>query len=74
MMAKQTVAYMNVLAEHSAAIRTYPRSEGAYQCIIDQGRVLPPETKWPSLDCLGRDDLRHKMETIIRRTATSAEE
>lgn len=73
-MAKQTITYMNLLAEHSAAIKTYPQSEGTYQRIIDQGRVLPPETKWPSLDRQGRDDLRRKMETIIHRSATSPEE
>lgn len=72
-MARQTIAYMNVLAEHAAAIRTYPRSEGAYQRVIDEGRVLPPETKRPSLDHQGRDDLRRRMEAITHRQATTAE-
>lgn len=46
-MATQTISYMNVLSDHAAAIRALPKSDGAYQRIIDQGRVLSPKTRWP---------------------------
>ena len=72
-MAQQTIAYMNVLSEHSAAIRACPQPD-VYQRVIDQGRVQPRKASWPSLDDCGRDDLRRRMEEIINRTATSAEE
>jgi len=73
-MAQQTVSYMNVLSEHSAAIRACPRSEGVYQRVIDQGRVQQRKASWPSLDACSRDDFRRRMEEIINRTATSAED
>ena len=73
-MATQTVNYMNILSEHAAAIRRSPGSEGAYQRIIEQGHVAPPETEWPSLDSEGQLNFRHQMEVIIQRPATSAEE
>ena len=73
-MATQTITYMNALAEHAAALRAHPQSVGAYQRIIAEGRVLPPETRWPTLDNKGLDGLRRQMEAIIERPCTSAEE
>ncbi|KAG9313254.1 hypothetical protein JVU11DRAFT_6719 [Chiua virens] len=73
-LAQQTITYMNALAEHAAAMRTHPRAQDTYQNIVEQGRVLPPETKWPSLDRKGQDDLRCQMEAIMRRSATTPED
>ncbi|KAH0835430.1 hypothetical protein J3R83DRAFT_9060 [Lanmaoa asiatica] len=73
-MARQTITYMNVLAEHAAAMRNYSRTQCAYQRVMDQGRVLPPDTKWPSLDRQGQDNLRCQMEAIIHRSATTPED
>ncbi|KAG6379308.1 hypothetical protein JVT61DRAFT_11763 [Boletus reticuloceps] len=73
-MARQTITYMNVLAEHAAAIRALPPSEGAYQRIVDEGRVLPPETKWRSLDHQGQEHLRRRMEALVHHSATTVED
>ena len=73
-MATQTVTYMNILSDHAVAIKCYPESEIAYQRIIQQKRVLPPETKWPLLDNEGQDNLRRRMDAIVHRPAISAEE
>jgi len=48
--AAQTIQYMNVFEQHVTHV---PDHHNIYQCILDQGQALPPDSQWPSLDSMG---------------------
>lgn len=64
---------MNQLVEHVTSIKQYPRSEGAYERVIQQKRVAPEGTKLP-FDPDERQKLRHSMAAIMQQSPTTAEE
>lgn len=70
-MAAETIQYMNIFEQHVAHVRGH---HDAYQRILDQGRALPPDFQWPSLDSKGEDKLRSRMEEIIHSPATTVDE
>lgn len=72
----QTLTYMNALDEHALAVRSHPERAVAYRRILNERRVLQPDTKiLPlSLDNRSCNKLRRRMEDIIKRPATSVDE
>lgn len=73
-MAAQTLRYIDTLNDHASAVRGHPERAAVYQHILDEQQVLPPGTRWSSLDHLGQNKLQYKMEDIILCPATAVDE
>ena len=73
-MAAQMSKYMVMFEEHASITRKDPDFSNAYQCCLDEGRALPPDTKWLLLDEQGIRIVQSRMEAILERQATVTEE
>ena len=73
-MAAQMSKYMDTFEEHASIAQKDPDFSNAYQRCLDEGRALPPNTKWPLLDEQGIKIVQSRMEAILEHQAKAIDE